>query len=567
MPQAACDNGGEQHKVTSSPFGNLKVLRNISSEITLKEIKSRIRSLRDFRVQNKGAGIVSPYWGLFVQPKSGLRGKYLEEIRRVIYLENFGDIVKPTSVIIKLDPKDYFKTNSRWVRSIKIKGITDRILRIKKGEIRHIRMLGDGNIPYLIPNTNPDGTTEDFRYDVGEPYRAKRFRSVINEAVLSQYALSQGRAVMVPIGMGIYEDQELLYKGEPIAFSIWGVEHPEDSRFGDGLDARLYQMLDEIGAATSKEQMWKAFQKALSWIRRHHAQIIAEMRRNHDIGLVHYEVHFNNTLFFDNSLTIADWEEAAHRSNLSRCQFLDGVAADLVRLIEHCCSEEQVYRQHYNRLSRLTAESGIEIPDFHTVNYFMYYFRHDEVSQDGREELQSLQEKLLTECEEKTDLIERLVRKLIFTVFDKGRFGKGINWKDVARPFMPGFSDDNPIWQGPCFRRGKLAPAQAGATTTFDPKLFVQKGDWPYGKKKKHPTKAIRRAEEAIYQGRFEDAVRIYESILRYGHRRNRDFDRYIHHNLASLYFALRQDRKAKTHFALKAGSGRVVHSTSEKRP
>jgi hypothetical protein len=359
---------------------------------------------------------------------------------------------------------------------------------------------------------------------------------------------------MVPIGMGIYQDQELLYKGEPIAFSIWGVEHPDDSRFADELDARFYRMLDEIGATTSIEEMWKAFEEALLWMRRRHAQIIAEMRRNHDIGLVHYEVHFNNVLFFGNSLTIADWEEAAHHSNLSRCQFFDGVVADLVRLIEHCCSEEGVYRQHYNRLSQLAAESGIEIPDFQSVNYFTYYFRQNEVSQDGREELRSLQEKLLTECEEKTDLIERLVRKLILTVFDSGRFGKGINWKDIARPFMPGFSEDNPIWQGE-------------ATTTFDPKLFVQKGQWPYGKKKKHPTTAIRRAEEAIYQGRFEDAIRIYENILRYGHKRNRDFDRYIHHNLASLYFVFRQDKEAKTHFDLKAGSRQVVHSKGEKRP
>jgi hypothetical protein len=105
---------------------------------------------------------------------------------------------------------------------------------------------------------------------------------------------------------------------------------------------------------------------------------------------------------------------------------------------------------------------------------------------------------------------------------------------------MPGFSDDNPIWQ-------------PEATTTFDPKLFVQKGEWPYGKKKKHPTKAIHRAEEAIYEARFEDAIRIYENILRYGHKRKRDFDSYIHHNLASLYFVLRQDKKAKTHFDLKA--------------
>jgi len=507
--------------------------------MTLKEIKSCIGRIEDIKVQNRGEGIVSPYWGLFVQIENELPGKYLEKIRGVIYLKHFGDIPKPTSVIIKLDPKDYVKVNNRWVRAIKIKGITDRILRIKKGQIRHIRMLGGGNIPYLIPNTNPDGTTEDFRYDVGEPYRAKRFRSVINEVVLSQCALSLGQAVMVPIGMGIYEDDELLYKGEPIAFSIWGVEHPDDSRSGDELDARFFHMLDEIEVATSKEEVWKAFQEALSWMRQHHAQIIAEMRKNHDIGLVHYEVHFNNTLFFDNSLTIADWEEAAHRYNLTRYQFLDGIVVDLVRLIENCCSEERVYRQYYNRLSWLAAESGIEIPDFQTANYFMYYFHENEVNQDDRENLQSLQEKLLTECKEKADLTERLVGKLILPVFDRGHFGKGINWKDVARPFMPGFSDDKQIWQ-------------PEATTTFDPKLFVQKGEWPYGKKKKHPTKAIRRAEEAIYEGRFEDAIKIYENILRYGHKRNRYFDGYIHHNLASLFFVLRQDKKAKTHFDLK---------------
>jgi hypothetical protein len=62
----------------------------------------------------------------------------------------------------------------------------------------------------------------------------------------------------------------------------------------------------------------------------------------------------------------------------------------------------------------------------------------------------------------------------------------------------------------------------------------------------------MHRAEEAIYEGRFEDAIKIYESILRYGHKRIRNFDSYIHHNLASLYFALRQDRKSKIHFVLK---------------
>ncbi len=526
--------------MASSPVGNLKVLRNVSSKMTLKEIKSCLVGLTGFKIQNRSDGVVSPYWGLFVQIGNKLPSKYLDKIRRVIYLKDFGDISKPTSAIIKLDPKDYIKVDNRWVRAIKIKGVSNRIVLIKKGKLRHIRLLGNGNIPFLIPYTNPDGTIEDFRFDVGEPYRAKRFRSVINEVVLTQYALSQGRAVMLPIGMGIYEDNELLYKGEPIAFSLWGIEHPDDSRSGDELDARFFHMLDEIEVATSKEEMWKVFQEAISWMRQRHAQIIAEMRKNHDIGLVHYEVHFNNTFFFDNFLTIADWEEGAHRHNLSRCQFLDSIVVDLVRLIENCCSEERVYRQCYNRLSWLAAESGIKSTVFQTVNYFMYYFHENEVNQDDREKLQSLQEKLLTARRGKAGLIERLVGKLILPLFGRGHFGKGINWKDVARPFMPGFSDDDPIWQ-------------AEATTTFDPKLFVQKGGWPYGRKKKHPTKAIHRAEEAIYEARFEDAIKIYESILRYGHKHNRNFDSYIHHNLASLYFAFRQDRKAKTHFDLKA--------------
>ena len=540
MPQVVSDKGGASHKVISSPVGNLKVLRKVTSLMTLKEIKSCMRSLKGLKIQNKKTGTVSPYWGLFSHIENKLPGKYLEKIRRIIYLEYFGDISKLTSVIIKLEPKDYFKANNRWFRAIKIKGITNRILRIKRGEIRHIRLLGEGNIPFLLPYTNPDGTIENFRFDVGEPYRAKRVRSVINEVVLSQYAFSQGRAAMVPVGMGIYEDDELLYKGEPIAFSIWGVEHPNDSRYGDQLDARFFDMLDEIEVATSKKKIWKVFQESLWWMRQHHAQIIAEMRNNHDIGLVHYEVHFNNILFFDNSLTIADWEEAAHRYNLTRYQFLDGIVIDLVRLIEHCCSEERVYRQYYNRHTFLAAESGIETPDFPTVNYFTYYFHKNEVNQEDREKLQSLQEKLLTECKERADLIERLVGKLILAVFDRGHFGKGIDWKDVARPFMPGFSYDNPLWQ----------PA---AATTFDPKLFVQKGDWPYGKKKKHPTKTIRWAEKAIYEGRFEDAIKIYENILHHARKRNRDFDSYIHHNLASLYFVLRQDKKAKAHFDLRA--------------
>ncbi|KPK75224.1 MAG: hypothetical protein AMJ79_12085 [Phycisphaerae bacterium SM23_30] len=523
-----------------SPLDNLNVLRNVSSKMTLKKIKSCIRSLKEFRIQSKIIKNISPYWGIFTQIAKTLPGKYFEDIRRVVNLEYFGDISKPTSVIIKLDPRDYVKLGKRWVRAIKIKGITDRLIPIKKRKLRHIRFLGQGNMPFLLPYTNPNGTREDFRFDVGEPYRAKRFRSVINEVILSQYALLHGCAVMVPIGMGIYEDDELLYKGEPIAFSIWGVEHPDDTRSGDELDARYYQMLDEMDVSTSNEDMWKAFQGALSWVRQHHAQIITEMRQFHEIGLVHHEVHFNNTLLYDASLTIADWEEAAHRRHLSRCQFLDSIMIDLVRLIEQCCSEEAIYRPHYYKLSGLEKKLEGKLSLFPTTNYFMYYFHEHEVNEEESENLLVLQEVLLTEWREKDELIESMVGKLVLDLFDKGRFGKGIDWKNVARPFMPGFSDDHPVWQ-------------PDAKTTFDLQLFVQKGGWPYGKKKKYPTQALRRAEGAIYEGRFEDAIKIYESILRYGHKRNRDFDSYIYHNLASLYFALCQDEKAKTYFDRKA--------------
>ncbi|HUV42208.1 MAG TPA: hypothetical protein VMW23_10520, partial [Sedimentisphaerales bacterium] len=242
--------------MANSLADNLKVLRNVSSKRTLRQIKSCLVGLTGFKIQNKSDGVVCPYWGLFIQTANKLPGKYLDKIRSVIYLKDFADISKPTSAIIKLDPKDYIKVRNRWVRAVKIKGVSSRVVLIKKGKLRHIRLPGNGNIPFLIPYTNPDGTIEDFRFDVGEPYRAKRFRSVINEVVLTQYALSQGRAVMLPIGMGIYEDNELLYKGEPIAFSIWGVEHPEDSRSGDELDAGYFRMLDEIEVASSKKGGW-----------------------------------------------------------------------------------------------------------------------------------------------------------------------------------------------------------------------------------------------------------------------------------------------------------------------
>jgi hypothetical protein len=93
------DKVGESRKAASSPVGNLKVLRNVSSKMTLNEIKSCIGSLKGFKVQNKSEGIVSPYWGLFVQVEDKLPSKYLEKIRRVIYLEHFGDISNTTAQI------------------------------------------------------------------------------------------------------------------------------------------------------------------------------------------------------------------------------------------------------------------------------------------------------------------------------------------------------------------------------------------------------------------------------------------------------------------------------------
>ena len=107
------NKGGESYKVVSSPFGNLKILRNVSSKRTLRQIKSCIRSLKGLKIQSKNTRIVSPHWGLFIQTKNKLPSKYLEKIRRVIYLKDFGDISKPTSAIIKLDPKDYIKVHNR----------------------------------------------------------------------------------------------------------------------------------------------------------------------------------------------------------------------------------------------------------------------------------------------------------------------------------------------------------------------------------------------------------------------------------------------------------------------
>ena len=114
---------------------NLRVLRNVSSKMAMSQIKSCIRSLHDFTIQTKEDETVSPYWGFFIHIANRLPATYLRRIREVVYLRHFGDVLKPTSIIVKFDPKDYTQINNRWIRAIKIKGITNRIGMVKKGRI------------------------------------------------------------------------------------------------------------------------------------------------------------------------------------------------------------------------------------------------------------------------------------------------------------------------------------------------------------------------------------------------------------------------------------------------
>ena len=116
-------------------------------------------------------------------------------------------------------------------------------------------------------------------------------------------------------------------------------------------------------------------------------------------------------------------------------------------------------------------------------------------------------------------------------------FGNGIDWDDAARPFSPGFSRDAPAWQ-------------PGASTTFDLRLYVRKGarGLPGSDRIVHPTEPIREAEGALYDGRFAEARDRYERIVAL-EPAGGPHQAYLHHNLASLCCALREDTTAKSWF------------------
>lgn len=481
----------------------------LSSRMSMRDIAARFEQLSGLQVESTPARTdVTPHWGMF-ETATALPPETLARIRAAVYLEDHGDIARPEKTIIRLPSASGTIINGRCIRAVKLKGISSRLRTIKAGAARHIRLLGRGDIPLLVPYLSRAGTVEEIPFEVGEPYGAKRFRSVITEVAITRYAASRGCAVLAPIACGFYTDSDLQFKGEPAAFSIWGVPHSEDERF----DA---EWRTQFLHARERPETLEA---SLRWTRGRLERLLAQARGYHAAGLVHHEPQFDNHACAEDVLIVMDWEEAAHCSQLTRAQFMESVLIDLYKLICYCCAYEQEYA------TRMTQPPH---------PWFEYYFEGLQGSEAAG--LRSLLPLRLSEPRKRgpfreavLPLIEQRCRHL--------RFGPGVDWAEVARPFEHGYGSDAPLWR-------------PHASTTFDPKLHVRKGarGLPGGDKLTHPSTGIQAAEQCLYDGRFGDACEHYGHLLACEPDRG-PRQHYLLHNLASLCLALHRDEEARGYF------------------
>lgn len=500
--------------------------------MSLAAIKECIAALDGLQIRAANRGHLSPYWGLFEPVVGKLEPRVAERIADVVTLFHPGDRPRPEKTVLTLGSADQFEIGGRHVRAIKLKGISPRLLAVGRGEVRHIRLLGRGDIPTLVPYLNPAGEERFVTFDVGEPYCAKKFRSVLNETVIVAEAWRRGCAVAVPLGLGIYEDPALFFKGEPVGFSIWGVEHPEDERFDEQWRARFKADCAGIAHAADAQTRAVILLDSVRWTRRRLSGLLREARRYHAAGFVHHELQFDNHAYCGESLSVLDWEEAAHCTQLSRAQFLESVLIDLYKLVCYCGVLEREYGSAIER--HALAREHLDRELLHT-NWFIHYFESP-----GSAIAAKLAALLPMDIRDGAarGAFRSAVYPLIESLYAGLAFGPGLDWVQVARPFEDGFSAAAPRWR-------------PEASTTFDPRLFVKKGNRAPGSDALvQPSAEIADAEKAIHTGCFADAVDIYARLLEAddGDGMHRQ---YISHNLAALCLALRRDAEAERYFQM----------------
>lgn len=499
--------------------------------MSLVQLEATIRDLPGLTLEDPQPDrSVSPYWGRF---GCDLTAPTLARIRDVIHLRDEGDLPRPEKTLIRLGRRDQVAAQRRRIRAIKLKGISPQIGKVKRGERRHIRLLGRGDIPILVPYLTPQGAERLVSYDVGEPYGAKRARSVLNEVTITRAAQAAGCATLLPIGVGLYEDRDLRFKGEPIGFSILGVEHPEDERFDQTWRTHFEQCrgcLQALGGGGS-DAARRVIEDSFGWTIEHLAALLRQARRFHAAGFVHHELQLDNHAFYRDSPSVLDWEEAAHASQLTRAQFMESALIDLFKLVCYC----SVLEEEYQSLGPPPAhgEHSAQTRPF-PHNWFRYYF--EGIDPEVERALAGLLPMSLSDRAGRRPFRDAVL-PLLQELYSGLSFGDGIDWGDVARPFEPGFSAQAPRYE----------PA---ASTTFDPRLFVRKGarGIPGSGEARPPNDAIRDAETTLHEGRFEEALALYTALARDTPAAH-PLRIYLCHNVASLCLALRKDDEGQAYF------------------
>jgi len=505
----------------------LALLHKINSRMNVDQIKSSFASVPGLEIQNgNDMSRTEPFWGIFKERVAGFKEVHLERVKRIINLDDFGDVFLPEKSFFALPESDFFAAAGHTIRSIKVKGISPHLLPVALGQRRHLRNSGYGNVPYLEQNVGPTGERTATLNMVGQPYGGKIVRTTFNELILTECQLISNQRTMVPLAAGFLQNQRLCFKGEPIAFLVLGLPSPSDRRVSDGIFESHNRLSKAVfGPSTTVTARTIGHALNLEWPQMHArlSRFLGELAQQHRSGFIHGAATLGNIGEHENDCYFVDWEASAHADQLSKEQFLGSAASELLSALDYCTQVEfDLMGEFVNSIERLY---GVTISPRPADQWIRHYFAGCDLHESELAKLDQLFP--LTSNDPRANQFIDLIQPILARTIEIQDYGAGQDWSDLGIPF----EDCDTL-------RSEEVPHEH---QTVEFRLFVPFGLAHFGDTfQDHPHQAIKKVEEDIHAGEFDAARAKYLEMLSL--EELAPYRNYLLYNVAVIYFRERQD-------------------------
>ena len=220
---------------------------------------------------------------------------------------------------------------------------------------------GNGFVSYLLPVTGKDiisSTTERTDFSAQGSMNLKRLKS----EVLTALELGPNRTDML-LGFGTYED--LQYNGQPVGFSVYGMERKDDVRVLTYLKTKYGERMSHD---REERPRWAIIPPTSTILAQNTGRLLREM---HEIGLIHGYPHLGNYGILDpQQCRLLDLDTAVRMSTIPAEQRAAFIYLDLARVINDFMKD---------KYSILSKEEDHSIPNacfMPLLPHFLYgYFK------------------------------------------------------------------------------------------------------------------------------------------------------------------------------------------------